>query len=199
MNRRISLLCGSILIVIALGTHWLVGEARAFSLVNQNPTDLSVFVDGMQFDTFGSGGLSILTTQYAGPQFTLTEITMITEIGAFMNHIGPGTQPFRVVLVRSTNGIPDLSKVFGQFLLSSDGDLTKVSYESAAMNLVLRRGTYFALFAPQGSDEGFILNSSGSFLAGLVNLGIVDPSGTLPPQASLQFAAVTVRGKEITN
>jgi hypothetical protein len=177
----------------------LPAPGQAFMQTNQMPTPVSALVDGMQFSTIGSGGFSILTTQYAGPQFTLTEITMITEIGAFMNHFGPGTQPFRVMIVRSTNGVPDPSGVFRTFLLSSDGDLAKISYESAAMNLVLRPGTYFALFAPQGNDEGFILASSGSFLAGLLNLGSVDPTGALPAQASLQYAAVTVRGKEITN
>ena len=200
MNRykRVSLLCCG-LSLLGLAGHASIPAISAQGFSNQVPSPVSALVDGMQFSPSGSGGGSILTTQYQGPQFTLTQITMITEVGAFMNHFGPGTQPFRVVIVRSTNGVPDFSSVLGSFLLSSDGDLTRISYESAVMNLVLKPGSYFALFAPQGNDEGFILNSSGSFLAGLLNMGSVDPTGAVPAQASLQYAAVTVRGKQITN
>jgi hypothetical protein len=200
MNRykRVSLLCCG-LSLLGLAGHASIPAISAQAFSNQVPSPVSALVDGMQFSPSGSGGGSILTTQYQGPQFTLTQITMITEAGAFMNHFGPGTQPFRVVIVRSTNGVPDFSSVLGSFLLSSDGDLTKISYESAVMNLVLKPGSYFALFAPQGNDEGFILNSSGSFLAGLLNMGSVDPTGAVPAQASLQYAAITVRGKQITN
>jgi hypothetical protein len=200
MNRykRVSLLCCG-LSLLGLAGHASIPAISAQGFSNQVPSPVSALVDGMQFSPSGSGGGSILTTQYQGPQFTLTQITMITEVGAFMNHFGPGTQPFRVVIVRSTNGVPDFSSVLGSFLLTSDGDLTKISYESAVMNLVLKPGSYFALFAPQGNDEGFILNSSGSFLAGLLNMGSVDPTGAVPAQASLQYAAVTVRGKQITN
>ena len=200
MNRykRVSLLCCG-LSLLGLAGHASIPAISAQGFSNQVPSPVSALVDGMQFSPSGSGGGSILTTQYQGPQFTLTQITMITEVGAFMNHFGPGTQPFRVVIVRSTNGVPDFSSVLGSFLLTSDGDLTKISYESAVMNLVLKPGSYFALFAPQGNDEGFILNSSGPFLAGLLNMGSVDPTGAVPAQASLQYAAVTVRGKQITN
>ena len=200
MNRykRVSLLCCG-LSLLGLAGHASIPAISAQGFSNQVPSPVSALVDGMQFSPSGSGGGSILTTQYQGPQFTLTQITMITEVGAFMNHFGPGTQPFRVVIVRSTNGVPDFSSVLGTFLLTSDGDLTKISYESAVMNLVLKPGSYFALFAPQGDDEGFILNSSGSFLAGLLNMGSVDPTGAVPAQASLQYAAATVRGKQITN
>jgi hypothetical protein len=200
MNRykRVSLLCCG-LSLLGLAGHASIPAISAQGFSNQVPSPVSALVDGMQVSPSGSGGVSILTTQYQGPQFTLTQITMITEVGAFMNHFGPGTQPFRVVIVRSTNGVPDFSSVLGSFLLTSDRDLTKISYESAVMNLVLKPGSYFALFAPQGNDEGFILNSSGSFLAGLLNMGSVDPTGAVPAQASLQYAAVTVRGKQITN
>jgi hypothetical protein len=197
MNKRSSF-CGG-LILIACAGHASIAGAQGFAPANQVPSPVSALVDGMRFNDSGSGGMSVLTTQYVGPQFTLTHMTMVTQIGAFMNHFGPGTQPFTVAIVGSTNGVPDLSRVYGSFQLSSDHDPAVVSYESAAMNLVLRPGIYFALFAPQGNDEGFILASSGSFVAGLLNLGVVDPTGGVPAQASLQYAAVTVRGQQLTN
>jgi hypothetical protein len=197
MNKRYSLCCG--LILFACAGHVSTAAAQSFAPTNQVPSPVAALVDGMQFSNSGSGGMSILATQYVGPQFTLTHMTMVTEIGAFMNHFGPGTQPFTVAIVGSTNGVPDLSRVYGSFLLSSDHDPAIVSYESAAMNLVLRPGIYFALFAPQGNDEGSILASSGSFVAGLLTLGMVDPTGAVAAQASLQYAAVTVRGQQLTN
>jgi hypothetical protein len=68
------------------------------------------------------------------------------------------------------------------------------------MNVVLHPGKYFALFTPfSETDEGYVLGSAGTFLAGLVNLGTFDPTGArfTSPFASQQYAAVTVRGEAL--
>src|SRR6266702_1699237 len=99
-------------------------------------------------------------TEHTGPEFTLTQITMITEIGGFVNHFGPGTRPFKVDILKSTNGVPDPSHILRTFVLTSDNDPTVISYESATISLLLRPGSYFALFAPQGDDEGYIIGGT---------------------------------------
>jgi hypothetical protein len=150
-----------------------------------------------QFSVLGSGGFSILSSQYVGPEFTLTQPTTITEIGGFVNNCGdivagspqcPGTLPFSIQIRPSTNGIPDAATVLASFTLSHDDDPLVISYESVAPNLTLGPGSYFALFAPQGSDAGFVLRDASdpfSYLAGPVTLGFFDPAtGTSSAEAT---------------
>jgi hypothetical protein len=39
-----------------------------------------------QFDVFGSGGQAVSTHEFTGPEFTLTQSTVLTEIGGFVNN-----------------------------------------------------------------------------------------------------------------
>src|SRR5439155_17738899 len=86
-----------------------------------------------QFSVSGSGGISVLSSQFVGPAFILTQPTTITEIGGFLNN--SGTLPFIVQVRPSTNGVPDASTVLASFTLSNDNDPLVVSYESVAINL----------------------------------------------------------------
>lgn len=162
-----------------------------------------------QFSVFGSAGLSILGSQIVGPEFNLTQPTTITEIGGFVNNCGdivggsaqcPGTRPFTVQIRPSRNGIPDAATVLASFALSHDDDPLVISYESVAPNLTLGPGRYFALFAPQGSDAGLLLDNAidpFSYQAGSITVGIVDP-GTGISSSQADMGAVRILGARAT-
>jgi hypothetical protein len=162
-----------------------------------------------QFSVFGSGGLTILSSVFVGPEFILTQPTTITEIGGFVNNCGdivagspqcPGTHPFTVQIRPSRNGSPDPATVLASFTLSHDDDPLVISYESVAPNLTLDPGSYFALFAPQGSDAGFLLGNTShpvNYHAGSITLGFFDP-GTGISSAEVNLAAVRILGVPAT-
>ncbi len=152
-----------------------------------------------QFSIFGSGGVSILDFQFVGPKFTLTQQTTLTEIGAFVNCGIPqcSTLPFTVQIRPSTNGVPDASTVLASFVLSNDNNPFVVSYESVVVNLLLEPGTYFGLFAPQGTDEGFLLGTATNpfvYQAGLIEMGFLNPLTGIS-SVSQQFGAVRILGE----
>jgi hypothetical protein len=161
------------------------------------------------FSVFGAGGQPISGSDLAGPKFELSQPAVITEIGAFVNNcetiVGdeprcPGTRPFTVQIRPSLNGVPDPSSVLATFVLSHDDDPLVVSYESVSPDLSLGAGTYFALFAAQGADAGFLAGFASSpfaYLAGSTTLGFRDPT-TGDSFASEQFAAVRILGRAKT-
>jgi hypothetical protein len=147
------------------------------------------------FSIFGSGGAAILDSQFVGPQFTLSEETVITEIGGFVNN-RTSTLPFTVQVRPSLGGAPDPSTVVATFVLSNDADPLVVSFESVMTSLTLEPGTYFALFAPEDADQGFLLAGASSpfdYQAGVTTLGFLDPT-TGTSSASDQFGAVRILG-----
>jgi hypothetical protein len=165
----------------------LIGLAQdgTFSIVNS----LGEASPSTQFSVFGSGGFPVSNTQFLGPGFTLTQPTVITEIGGFLNNCViitagvpqcPNTLPFTVQIRPSVNGAPDPTTVLASFVLSHDNNPLVVSYESVAINLPLEPGSYFALFSLQGNDVGFLLGGltyySGGpvYLPGMINLGVVN-------------------------
>ncbi len=94
---------------------------------------------------------------YLGPRFTLTEETIITEIGAFLDKPKYG-RPFRIEIVRSSAGLPDRSDVIRRISgLSDDEYYGKYSYESVELNLTLSAGTYYALFSDSSERGGTLL------------------------------------------
>ena len=141
-----------------------------------------------RFSVFGSSGVAILSSLFVGPEFILTQPTTITEIGGFVNNCGtivagspecPGTLPFTVQIRPSRNGIPDAATVLASFALSHDDDPLVISYESVATNLTLGPGSYFALFAPQETDGGFLLANARdpfNYQAGSITLGVLNPT-----------------------
>ena len=138
-----------------------------------------------QFSVAGSGGSLISNTELIGVKFTLTQPTVITEIGGFVNNCGmiiagvpmcPNTQPFTVQIRPSTNDLPDASIVLASFVLSDQDSPLIFSYESATTNLILQPGTYFAMFAAQGSDAGALLRTAAipfNYLADPVEIGFL--------------------------
>ncbi len=163
-----------------------------------------------QFSVVGSGGVSLLSSQFVGPEFTLAQPTTLTEIGGFVNNCGsivagkpqcPATLPFTVQIRPSTNGVPDASNVLASFVLSHDNDPLVVSCEKVAIDLTLPAGTYFVLFTPQSSDGGLLLGTASSpfnYQAGLTKMGFLNPS-TGGSSASQQFGAVRILGKQVAN
>lgn len=162
-----------------------------------------------QFSVFGSGGSSVIPSAFPGPQFTLTRPTTITEIGAFLNNCKainagipecPGTLPFVVQVRPSKDGVPDGSTILASFTLSHDNDPLVISYESVAIDLTLGPGTYFALFAPQGSDEGYLLNNASdpfNYLAGSITMGVFNPAAGTSSSGQVR-GAVRILGAPAT-
>lgn len=140
------------------------------------PTKAATIVDSLgsatpntTFSIFGSAGLAISPNQFVGPKFTLAQRTLLTEIGGFINNCEiiiagepdcPNTLPFTVQIYSSVNDLPDFFNPIKTFTLSDDQNPLVISYESVAPNLLLEPGVYFALFAPQGSDAGVLLENT---------------------------------------
>lgn len=204
MSRSVAVFAIALLVLVT-------GVVRA----NASPaTDTVTVLDTLAFATpsttfsvFGSGGQSIFSSQFVGPQFTLTHRTRITEIGAFVNNCVsiidgvpqcPHTLPFIVEVRPSVNGVPDASTVLATFVLSDDQDPLTVSFEAVATHLVLEAGTYFAIFGTQTpADAGDLLSTAPGYQAGLTILGFVDPTGGRAPFASTLFAAVRILGQPL--
>ena len=157
-----------------------------------------------QFQLAGAGGQSVSSYQQVGPMFVLTRPTEITEIGAFVTYcelLGgvtecPSTRPIVVQIRRSVNGQPDLSKVVGTFVLSNRHPKV-FSYQTAHPHLVLKPGTYFAIFAARKDGSANLLSSASdpfAYQAGTTTLGFIfQPEGrTGTGQLSL---AVRILGK----
>jgi hypothetical protein len=175
-------------ITLSLGGG-VLGASRAGAIDAVIVDTLGAATPDTTFSGAGGGGQAIISgLSLVGPRFTLTEETVITEIGGFVSNCKqitsgvpecPGTLPFTVQIRPSTgSGVPALSKVLATVVLPHDDDPLVVSYESASTNLVLKPGTYFALFAAQGDDAGFLLSSAQipfSYQAGSTTLGFLFP------------------------
>lgn len=160
------------------------------------------------FQTSGAGGQGITTDQFVGPEFTLTEPTVLTEIGAFVNNcksiisgrpLCPNTLPFTVQIRPSINGVPDTSTVLATFILSHNRSPVIISYESVTINFALEAGTYFALFAPQDDDAGFLLDIASTpfnYQAESITLGFLIPSTGISFASQLS-GAVRILGSPI--
>jgi hypothetical protein len=190
------------LVQVAVALLAGVGTARAesISLVDT----LGGATPNTMFSVFGSGGISVLENQFVGPQFVLAGRTVVTEIGGLLNNcksIGEGipnctnTSPFRVEIRPSVNGVPDRSHVLASVPLSDDRDPLRVSFESASLRLPLGPGSYFALFAPEPGDAGYLLGHAQDpfgYEAGLVRIGVMGPEDSSFIDG---FAAVRVLGE----
>ena len=180
-------------LILALGMF--IGDGLVRGVVPASADNIITIVDNLgtatpstQFSTSsGIRGLSIFSLQNVGPGFTLTEPTIITEIGGFVEQCSlvAGRQqcpalPFVVQIRPSTNnGVPDPSTVLASFPLPRDYDPSVTTYESVSINLLLQPGSYFALFAPQGNYTGFgfLLASAGApfnYEAGWTPMGFLD-------------------------
>jgi uncharacterized membrane protein len=183
----------------------LSAAATPVEIVN----NLGVATPTTQFGIFESSGLTISPRQFVGPEFVLTEPTLITEIGGFVNNckqiingvpLCPSTLPLTVqIRPAAVNGFPDPSTILGEFSLSHEDDPLIVSYESVAPNIILEPGTYFALFAPQLDDVGLLLSSASNPFdyqgEALIPIGTFNPSTGLPANVppSLDVARIAVR------
>ena len=183
------------ILILSLGLSGVEpGSANASSTISILDT-LGAAGPGTTFSALGSGGVSILDTQYVGPRFSLAHRAVITEIGAFVN---TGHGAARVQIRRSVNGVPDPSTVLATFVLSDDGDPSVVSYESVAVHLKLRAGSYFALFAPPPSDEGSLLccaSSPFTYRADLVPTGFLNPTSGVSSASPGEYLATRILGR----
>ena len=158
------------------------------------------------FSVFGSGGQGITQSQFVGPEFTITELTRISEIGGFVNNCSgfvdgvpqcPSPPPFVVQIRGAKNGVPDSSSIIASFVLSADGDVFRVSYESVHTNLLLTPGVYYALFAPSSANSGGFLMSQASspfqYRSGSTKMGFLDVT-TGNAQAGVVAGGVRILG-----
>jgi hypothetical protein len=109
-----------------------------------------------RFKQPGSWGGSLDEHNSTGPEFTLTQTTTLTEIGAYVEscersdcEYPGGGQPIPSIFVNihpQVNGKPDVTTVIASYRLSNDNDQTLTSYESVKIKLMLQPGTYYAIF-----------------------------------------------------
>jgi len=174
----------------------LVSGATIVDTLNADP--------GQTFSVFGTGGRSISAPSLIGPQFTLANTTLITQIGGFVEHCDkiisgiaecPNRFPFlvQVVAINST-GDPDLTTVFGIFSLPINPDPLLIAYESVDPELTLPPGTYYAMIGGQLADGGYLLQVAPNYHATSFMAGFVSPEGA---SHSLAFGAVRVLGTEL--
>ena len=182
-----------IAMLITVGMFATVAASAAVTIVDS----LGIATTETKFRASEAGGLSIIPSQFPGVKFTLTQPTTITEIGAFVHSFN--NQPIIVEIRPSTNGLPDVSTVLASFVLSNDGDPVFISFESVSVNLHLEPGMYFALFAPQPGDQGFLVGTAiGSFIyeSDFIEMGFLNPL-TGNAAAFRFFGAVRILG--VTN
>jgi hypothetical protein len=172
------------------------GASRAWASDPAIVDTLGAATPDTTFSASGAWGQAISSAQLVGPRFTVTERTVITEIGGFVTNYS--ALPLTVQIRPSTGGVPHLSKVLATFVLS-DGDPLVFSYESASMDLVLKRGTYFALFAAQADPGGVLLAAAQipfSYQAGTTTLGFLNPT-TGSRFSADTFGAVRILGHPV--
>jgi hypothetical protein len=179
MKRMLGLMFILVISAIPVGTD-------AITIVDS----LGTAAPSTQFSVFGTGGCanSIGSTQFVGPEFTLTQPTVITEIGGFFVNCGfilgvpqcPEIAQFVVQIRPSTNGVPDPSIILASYPLSRNDNVFVATYQSVSIDLPLGAGTYFALFAPLQEDmAGYVVGSATDpflYQAGLVPWGALNLS-----------------------
>lgn len=184
----------TLLIALAMGLM-TAGSAHAAGTVTVVET-LGAATPSTQFILPGSGGHSILPTQFPGPRFELAEQTVLTEIGGFVTTFAlPATVE---IVPAAPDGSPDGAHVLASYVLSSDGDPFTWSYESVAASLSLPPGTYFALFGVQDDDFGIVLSGASSpfeYRAGLTPAGFLNPTTGQSSASPGEFMAVRILGQ----
>ena len=180
---------------------------RTASAANQTPIDvvnlLGTATPTMTFPAgvVGSGcaGLGVSPPQIAGPQFTLTTPTTLTEIGGFLND-PTVLQSNPTVQIRPADqtGAPDIARVLASYTLSNDHNQSLASYESVVINLTLQPGTYFALFT-YGPSWGELLEYCANpyYLADGGDFGAIaidDSGGLFNSRVVIGVGAVRILG-----
>jgi len=130
-----------------------------------------------------AGGSAIISIQFAGPEFTLTQTTTVTEVGGFIAVL---SGPIVVYIVPAVNGLPDPSHILGTFPITVSPPLPypQAAYESVAPNLTLPPGTYFALFGgPDLAGATWWGESTTGLMAPSITAGIWDPTNDQPIHA----------------
>ena len=190
LNRSFTKRLRRFVVTLVAGLWMFVIVAEGWAIAPVSILDsLGMATPATEFPITESSGLAILESQFVGPEFTLTQPTTLTEIGAFVNSrcVIPDSgvpqcsspDPLIVQIRPSINGVPDASTVLASFVLSHDNDPLVVSYESVAVNLTLQPGSYFALFVAQADNAGLFLGSATSpfnYLAPLINVGSLNPA-----------------------
>jgi len=159
------------------------------------------------FSVFGSSGYPLTEVNLAGPQFTLAEPTVITEIGALVNNceafsLGVPECPDEllptVAQIRpSLNGAHDTSTVLAELVLTDDKQVSLYSFESVTTSLLLDPGDYFVLFAAQNGNGGTLVANAEdpfNYTAGIATLGLLDTAAGTTTTSANQSVAVRILG-----
>ena len=154
------------------------------------------------FSIFGSTANLAANDYLSGPRFSLSDATLITEIGVFLNNCEtilsgvpqcPDTHPVSVQIRPELNGEPHPTAVIASFDLSHDNDPLTISYESVATSLSLPAGTYFALFTTHNGEAAMLLSASygaTTYVAESVTIGTLNLS---TGQVFIQVVPMAVR------
>ena len=196
-----------VLLIAGLSIFFSLDHARASAPVSIVDS-LGAATPATKFPIIEATGLGIFDDSHVGPQFTLTQTTTLTEIGAFVNTscitnddgvaLCSEASPLTVQIRPSLNGVPDPTTVIASFVLSDDNDPLVVSFESVAINSLLQPGTYFALFVTEPDNAGFLLTQATSpfnYQAEVINLGFLNPftqdAGVLQTPAAVRILGET--------
>ena len=134
MKTRVSLLTGVTLAVLSLPTMAAAAPSSPQPVAG-NPF-IGPVVDSLaglntatSFSVFGSGGPSVGTSLLVGPRLVLSQRTLITNIGAYVNNCSaivggqplcPDRKPFVVQIRPALDGVPDPEVVLATFELSDE-------------------------------------------------------------------------------
>jgi hypothetical protein len=104
----------------------------------------------------GRNGISVAYDESVGLQFEVTRPTFITEVGGFIETYVAGDPRADDVLVeihpaRADDGRPDRDTVIASAQVTPRADGNVITYQPAFVRVLLRPGTYYALFAADQS------------------------------------------------
>jgi hypothetical protein len=147
------------------------------------------------FSVEASGGITLNPLQWAGPEFTITDTTTITEIGAFIAGAAGEVQ-----IRPARGGVPDNSVVIATLSLPtcSVGTVCYVSVRPEKnLKVRLKPGAYFALFTDTPTSQFILGNAQQPFVyqAGTTAFGFLNPTtnqASVDPQLP---GAVRILGK----
>jgi hypothetical protein len=121
-----------------------------------------------RFAEEGRQGYALAFDQSLGLQFQVTQPTVLTEVGGFVQSLPSYASETTDVIVEihpaHPNGLPNRTEVLASAPVSAQTDPRFITYQRAKFATLLQPGTYYALFAladqtPPAVSEAFLLSS----------------------------------------
>jgi hypothetical protein len=121
-----------------------------------------------RFAEEGRNGYSLAFDQSVGLQFQVTQPTVLTEVGGFVQSLPSYASEATDVIVEihpaHPTGLPNRTEVLASAPVSAQTDPRFITYQRANFATLLQPGTYYALFAladqtPPAVSEAILLSS----------------------------------------